>query len=354
MSSNQLPVPLGTSAFPIPAIEDGTLARCTMPQPGIAGYTAPLAAAGPARSWHDVAADGLLQVNRGGIWNTVVGGAWAVFGSVMAGPSMESKQFWGALAEEGVASGGVLGATQAWLASLAAGVNDPFGEIRRDAVAFAAMLSSAIQRYQRQHPGQALRWEDPQRRTWDELKEFFERTGAAQFNRAAPSGRFPGGLTATRNLSQWLEAELNRLRGRPIAAEELIVQAIADNCGYLTLAMGSLAEILHDHRDWAARITGLRNDTKDYYRFAGAYVGFQPAESNVFLGYVGSLGNIAGNPVVYGAAGGAQWLYGKVTRDQETAREGWNMAASRLELEPNWNKVQEFNTGFLAAMSVRP
>ena len=56
MSSNQLPGPVGTRAFPTPAIEDGTLARCMTPQPGIAGYTAPLVATGPARSWIDVAA----------------------------------------------------------------------------------------------------------------------------------------------------------------------------------------------------------------------------------------------------------------------------------------------------------
>lgn len=349
MSSNQLPGPAGTTAFPTPAIGDGTLARCLTPPPGPAGRQE----SPPNRTWEDVAVEGLMQANQGGIWNTVVGGAWTVFGSLMAGPSMESKRFWGVIAEEGMAHGGILGATQAWLASLAAGVNDPFGEIRRDAVIFAAALRGAIQRHQRQHPTQTLSFEDPQRRTWNEIKEFFERTGAAQFNRAAPfGGSFPGGARATEQTRQWLRAEYES--GRVTTVEELIVHAIESNSGYITLAMGSLAEILHDHRAWAARISGLRNDAKDYYRFAGAYVGFQSEQSELLLGYLGSLGNIAGNPIVYGAAGGAQWLYGRAAGDQQTAQEGWNMAASRLELEPNWNKVQEFNTGFLAAMSIRP
>ncbi len=351
MSSNHIPGPQGMSAFPTASIQDGTLARCQTPRPGVAGGPGLVASAGPPWSWADVAVAGLMQADRGGVWNTVAGYSQAIFGSIMAGPSTENKQFWANIAEDGFKHGGMLGAAQAWLASLAAGVNDPFGEIRRDAAAFSMVLRGAMQGYRRQNPRQPLKFDDPQRRTWAELKDFFNRTGAAQFNRAPQFDDFPGGLAATQNTRKWLSAKFQA--GRHIAADELVLHAIADNHGNVTLAMGSLAEILHDDRSLAARISGLRNDAKDYYRFAGAYVGFQPEGSNLFLGYLGSMANIAGNPIVYAAAGGAQWAYGKFAGDQETAREGWDLAASRTEMEPNWNKVQEFNAGFIAALNLR-
>lgn len=359
MGSNHIPGPRGMSAFASASIEDGTLARCQTPHPGVTGDAAPMQGgvlnraisgsltairwAMPGPGWADSAVDGLPQADQGGFWSTLAG--------YSPGPSIENQQYWLDVAEEGFKRGGVLGATRSWLAALAAGANDPFGDIRSDVVAFSTVLRSAMQGYLRQNPGQSLKFDDPQRRTWAELKDFFSRTGAAQFNRAPPSGGLPGGLAAAQNIRKWLTTGLQA--NRRIAAEELVLHAIADNRGNVTLAMGSLAEILHDDRGLAARIPGLRNDTKDYYRFAGAYVGFQPEGSSVFLGYLGSMANIAGNPIVYAAAGGAQWAYGKIARDQQTVREGEDLAASRAALEPNWNKVKEFNTGFIAALNLR-
>jgi len=42
-----------------------------------------------------------------------------------------------------------------------------------------------------------------------------------------------------------------------------------------------------------------------------------------------------------------------MSKAPDIQREGLDLVASRTEMEPNWNKVQEFNAGFIAALNLR-
>lgn len=266
---------------------------------------------------------------------------WNPRGTVHEGFFARNKAFWEKLGVEGLEKGGVLGTSQAAVASLLAGFNDPFGEMDSDAGVFQRSLQAAIAR------SGEVSYDDPQRRTWAELKDFFGRTGDAAFNRA------PGGAEATQATERWLQEHAGQGGGTNL--EEVIVAAIRANKGNVTLAMGSLAEVLckGDNRALAARIQGLRNNQKDYYAFAGAYVALQPGWHEQFLGYLGSHGNIAGNPVAYSAMGAMQWVAGALDGDSKARADGARAITSRWGLEANYWKFHEFNAGFFGARGVR-
>ena len=204
-----------------------------------------------------------------------------------------------------------------------------------DAMGFTSALDGAVARY-----GGDVSFEDPQKKlSWD----YYMNTGSAAFNRA------PGGEEATARLEKWLRAKVQQ--GVSLNQQDVILEAIVENKGRVTLAMGSLAEILckAQNRSWAGRIKGLKNDGKDYYRFAGAYVGLQ---GNVLVREAGSLGshaNILGNPLVY--TGGGLWDMGKgvVGLDRRQVSQGWNEMAARWKPGPNLDKLYEFNLGMIAA-----
>jgi hypothetical protein len=267
-----------------------------------------------------------------------------------------AQKYWTHQAEEGFAQadqGGIcnktLGYARAGISSILAG---PGAATHDEANGFQQSVSKGLSDYQASHPGVKLHYDDPQRRDVKETKDFFLRTGGAQFNRAPASGDFPGGAVATHNLQDWLQGQVKDDHRVPM--DQLIEHAVDANKGNVTLAMGSLAEIFHDNRDWAGKVDGMRNDGKDYYRFAGAYAALQDSKSTVALGYLGSMANIGGNPIVYGAAGSAQYVYGKVTGDQAVAQEGADLALSRTEIQPNVNKINEFHIGFQAGLGLRP
>jgi hypothetical protein len=204
-----------------------------------------------------------------------------------------------------------------------------------DALGFYAAVDGAVARY-----GGDVSFEDPQKKL---SMEYYMNTGSAAFNRA------PGGEAATGRIEYWLRSCVQQ--GVPLTQEDVILQAIVQNQGRVTLAMGSLAEILEkgQNRAWAGRIKGLRNDGKDYYRFAGAYVGLQ---SNVVVrgaGALGSYANIAGNPLVY--TGGGLWDMGKgvLGGDRKLVSKGWDDMAARWKPGPNVAKVYEFNLGMITA-----
>lgn len=256
------------------------------------------------------------------------------------GPFTAASRYWASAGDSGAAQGGVWGNAKAGGAALMQGLADP-GGMGSDAEAFQAALVQAMIRH-----GGPLTFDDPQRKSWDEVQEFFDRTGDAAFNRAPPSGDFPGGAMATRQLTEWLK---RRTEAGTITLDELIHQAIVSNTGNVTLAMGSLAEILcrGEHRALAgAKVQGLRGHKKDYYIFAGAFVGFQPSAVQRQLGKAGSLANIAGNPLLYGAVGAYDWLVGGWTGDVQRHEAGGRLALSRMGPRDNWNKVREFGIGY--------
>jgi hypothetical protein len=255
-----------------------------------------------------------------------------------------NKAYWDRVGTEGLTQGGTWGTTKAVVASLFAGFNDPFGELRRDSEPFSEALAAASGRY----PG-TLSFDDPQRRSWTELQEFFGRTGSAAFNRAPARGKIPSGEAATGALEAWLKVAVEASGGTTL--EELIFQAISFNGGNVTLAMGSIAEILckGKNRRWAAKIKGLRGNGKDYYIFAGAYVGMQPTLTERLLGWAGSHGNIGGNPLVYSGGGALSYAAAWSEGDQRGMAEARRLMTSRWGLDDNYNKFHEFNTGFLGA-----
>jgi hypothetical protein len=266
---------------------------------------------------------------------------WNPRGTVHEQFFARNKAFWEKLGVEGIEKGGVAGTGQAAVAALMAGFNDPFGEMDSDAAVFQRSLQAAIAR------SGEVSYDDPQRRTWAELKEFFGRTGTAAFNRA------PGGAEATQETDRWVKEHAGKGGGTNL--EEVIFAAIKANKGNVTLAMGSLAEVLceGDNRALAARIQGLRNNQKDYYVFAGAYVALQPGWHEQFLGYLGSHGNIAGNPLAYSAMGALQWVSGAIDGDAKERAEGVKAMTTRWGVEANYWKFHEFNAGFFGARGVR-
>ncbi|MBX3466083.1 MAG: DUF4157 domain-containing protein [Planctomycetes bacterium] len=254
-----------------------------------------------------------------------------------------ARAYWEDVGTRGVTQGGLRGNAKAAGAALMLAFADPL-EVNTDGEAFDAALRGGIRRW-----GGKVSFDDPQRRTPAELWEFMDRTGGAQFNRAPPRGDFPGGAMATQQLQAWVRRRIEG--GQRTTIEDLIHQAIVFNRGNATLAMGSLAEVFFDpnHRPWARSIHGMRGHLKDYYVFAGAYVGLQESAVVREAGKVGSAGNILGNPIAYtfgglGIAAGGVW-----NGDRERAREGFRIAVSRWGPRDNWNKVREFSIGYRAA-----
>src|SRR5690606_14698294 len=107
------------------------------------------------------------------------------------GPFATADAYWAGAGEAGAAQGGFWGHAKAGGAALMQGLANPDG-VNTDAEAFQAALVQAMIRH-----GGPLSFDDPQRRNWQEVKEFFDRTGDAAFNHAPPSGDFPGGAEAT-------------------------------------------------------------------------------------------------------------------------------------------------------------
>lgn len=258
-----------------------------------------------------------------------------------------ARAYWEDVGTRGAGQGGVRGNAKAGLAAVMLAFADPL-EVNTDAEAFEAALRGGMKRW-----GGKLAFDDPQRNSPQEVYDYFLRTGDAQFNRAAPEGDFPGGAKATQQLEEWLRRKTEGA-GR-ITLEELIHQAIIFNRGNVTLAMGSLAEILcqGSNRALAGRIQGLRGHKKDYYLFAGAFVGLQPSPVTRELGVAGSAANIAGNPIVYGGAGLYEAGAGALTGDADRRRKGLDLAKSRWGLADNWNKVREFGVGYRVGSQVQ-
>jgi hypothetical protein len=217
-------------------------------------------------------------------------------------------------------------------------------EINADARRFRMDTDAAIARAAR--AGEIVSFDDPQ----DFVSgDFVGRTGTAQFNRA------PGGEQATNALRSYLRAELTtngKLDGRRITQEELIYRAIKLNRGNVTLAMGSIAEVLHDHRKWAGSIDGLRNDGKDYYRFAGAYIGLQKDAGVYLAGVLGGAANVAGTPIVYSAYDAAKAAYHLATGNFGEAEKSAQGVENDLKLGQHADKVRELAIGLLASPGI--
>ncbi len=186
-----------------------------------------------------------------------------------------------------------------------------------------------------EHYDGEVSYRDPQRHL---SADFWSRTGSAEFNRAKPDGDFAGGAAAARATGAWLR---DKAANGGTTQRELMLEAIRQNRGNVTLAMGTLAEVLHHDRPLADHVEGLGDpERKDYYRFAGAFVGLQSNPVTKVSGWVGSHINILGNAPLF--------LVGTLVIERSFG-EAWRQFAPRARPAANLAKIREFNIGAAAA-----
>ncbi len=116
---------------------------------------------------------------------------------------------------------------------------------------------------------------------------FFLRTGDASFN-------------PNRAQTAKLQAKIDGATG-PLLQVDLIYEALVATDGNLTSAFGSLAELFCARRaEYVAKVADMDKsaDGKNYYRFAGAFIGLHGWATRV-AGLGGAYANIGANPVVY-------------------------------------------------------
>ncbi|MDD5629613.1 MAG: hypothetical protein PHU21_11150 [Elusimicrobia bacterium] len=168
-------------------------------------------------------------------------------------------------------------------------------------------------------------------------QDFFRRTGLAQFN---PNERQTAAIAES--LSRHIRAHVK------LTQAELLFEAVFGTGGNVTLAAGSLAKIFCDNRDLVHNIYWMDHQAKgkNYYRFAGLFIGLQESADIAALGVVGGSANILGNPIVY--------TFGKyfTKKDDPLRKEGDVLTfLSRAEYA---DKFKQYIQGYRAAGSIRP
>jgi hypothetical protein len=155
--------------------------------------------------------------------------------------------------------------------------------------------SLAIKAWEYAFPGRAVSYRDTQ--DFASLR-FYMNSGDARFN---PD------TAQTRRAQQALDALMPRNPPQAL----VIFEALASADGNVTLAMGSLAELFCSRRNaYVPRVRDMaRADGKNYYRFAGFFIGLHPAVVRA-AGGTAAYGNIVGNPIVYAGAEIVEWWAG--------------------------------------------
>jgi hypothetical protein len=179
-----------------------------------------------------------------------------------------------------------------------------------DAVAIAMDLTTAIRAWEGLS-GRSIVLADKQYKwTPRELLERIGNTGQGTFAEEAEGGvqklLFPNVTLNRGRAREGVSSGRMPCQGQVVTQAELMFLAIDGTDGRVTEAMGALAGLLHDGlgdgsdaRVWAECVNGLwREEYKDYYRFAGLYIGLQPLAEN----QKGGLFAASGQTQVYGAA----------------------------------------------------
>lgn len=170
--------------------------------------------------------------------------------------------------------------------------------------------------------------------------DFWQRTGTAQFN---PN------MTQTSRIGQALDA---LMPSNPSQAQ-LIFEGLVGTKGNVPLAMGSLAELFCEKRnEYLPHVRDMAfSDGKNYYRFAGMFIGLHPALIRM-AGKTGAQANILGNPIVYAGKEVFDWW-------AEFLTTGKNSGINTLEtMGPNGNgnlidKLPELDKGLEASTKLR-
>lgn len=126
--------------------------------------------------------------------------------------------------------------------------------------------------------------------------DFWMNTGAAKFN--PNSGQ-----------TQALKSTLNgHFSAGRVTQADLVYEAIVAAEGNVTLGLGSLAEIFCWNRGYIANVGDMGNGSaqKNYYRFAGAFIGLHGTIVRN-MGKAGSWGNMSANAPVYAGAEIISW-----------------------------------------------
>ena len=196
----------------------------------------------------------------------------------------------------------------------------------------------AIQAYEYAFPCRKASYRDTQ--DFASMR-FYMNTGEARFN---PD------TAQTRRAQRALDA---LMPSNPSQAQ-VIFEALAATDGNVTLAMGSLAELFCEkRRQYVPHVRDMDYaEGKNYYRFAGAFIGLHPALVRA-AGGSAAYGNIVGNPIVYAGAEIAEWWAGvfktgKMTGGVDTLRTIGPHGRGNLV-----DKIPELNKGLDAAARLR-
>lgn len=176
-----------------------------------------------------------------------------------------------------------------YLASLKSGrEDDTYERLYRDS-------DKAIRAYEYCFPGSKVTYTDTQ--DFASMR-FYMDSGSAKFNPDSAQ---------TRRAEQALDA----LMPSGPSQAQVIFEALVATGGNFTLASGSLAELFCGKRN--AYLPRMRDmayaDGKNYYRFAGLFIGLHPVLLRA-AGGSAAYGNIVGNPIVYAGAEIVEWWAG--------------------------------------------
>ncbi len=160
--------------------------------------------------------------------------------------------------------------------------------------------------------------------------------GDAQFNATALAGKSTGAALEEAKNPKYRTSDGKASLGG------ILLAALEAQEGNVPQALGSVAKMLCDHRPLAAQIEALPYDPKsekDYYLFAGMFVGTQPNAAVRDLGRLGAKLNIAMNPL----SRLLNTVFGDMT---------WKQLPGYLKLN-NFHKFQLLEAGYMAGEIVR-
>ena len=196
----------------------------------------------------------------------------------------------------------------------------------------------AIKAYEYCFPGERVTYGDNQ----DFMSpKFYLNTGLAQFN-------------PDKEQTNRLERALDALMPANPSQARVIFEGLIAARGNLTLATGSLAELFFAKRgQYLPHVRDMAfAGGKNYYRFAGLFIGLHPALIRLAGGPC-AYANIVGNPVVYAGAEIVEWWAG-FFRTGKTS--GGVNTLNTLGPDGRGNlvdKIPELNKGLDAAARLR-
>jgi hypothetical protein len=197
----------------------------------------------------------------------------------------------------------------------------------------------AIEYYEQCSHGKKVTYSDDQRLV---SPEFYLNSGLAHFNPNSAQ-------------TNTLEETLNAIMAKEYKPNQALVifEALVATDGNVTLAMGSLAELFCRNRnEYIRNVRDMQDaDGKNYYRFAGMFIGLHPTLIRM-AGGAAAYSNIVGNPIVFAGVEIVQWwgdfLKGKPVSAVDTLHTMGPYGRGNLI-----DKIPELKKGLDAASALR-